>query len=287
MRNRWNGDYALLPPVHQYIVNRKIRLHYTSRGSFELLAHLENLPYHNVRTLDLHIDKFFVDNESQRYFEKIVKTMEKCIHLDKLSLAMVPGVTPAVDSHLFEEQYHLPPLRDITLQSYSWPEEYEANHNYWNFSRIERLVLIDMPIRNFLVNSSFATSDLLHLTRLVLGDLIGGYLQSMQADNTNFMLMTDAAREVWKRAVNLQSLSIPKGWRSFLPSQDFGLLNPNLRELNLLLRERRCDGALWTEPVNDTLDLEDLSALHFACPRLRSLHFATRLSGQWAVLPVC
>jgi hypothetical protein len=248
-----------------------------------LLSSLNRLPYLNVRTLEIKLKEFNVTTSTQSHFEMIAVAVAQCHNLHKFVLSMLPGVTPSVDSYYFEEQYQFPPIRDLELHGYDWPYEYDAKHYYWDFSKIERLVLTHVSLRSFFINSSFPTSDLTHLKELVLGDLDGGYLVSMSGNDHEFEQMQAAADQVWQRAVNLQSLSVPDGWRVYLPTHKFSVLPPHLRELNFLLRKRNCDGPIWTEPTNEPMDLEDLTALHAACPGLQKLMFATRLSGRQAV----
>ncbi|RYP71481.1 hypothetical protein DL771_004736 [Monosporascus sp. 5C6A] len=51
-----------------------------------------------------------------------------------------------------EEDQTLPPLEDLTLQSYDWDHGPDAAARHWDFSRLRALRLVDVPAFNFLAS---------------------------------------------------------------------------------------------------------------------------------------
>ncbi|RYP65177.1 hypothetical protein DL770_009055 [Monosporascus sp. CRB-9-2] len=49
-----------------------------------------------------------------------------------------------------EEDQTLPPLEDLTLQSYDWDHGPDVAARHWDFSRLRALRLVDVPVFNFL-----------------------------------------------------------------------------------------------------------------------------------------
>ncbi|KAF6840686.1 F-box domain-containing protein-like protein [Colletotrichum plurivorum] len=61
----------------------------------------------------------------------------------------------------FSHGERMPPLRDLVLKSYDWNHSKEETLAYWDFTRLESLDLISVPVFNFL-----SSVDFTHLTGL-------------------------------------------------------------------------------------------------------------------------
>lgn len=62
----------------------------------------------------------------------------------------------------------LPPMSNLVLKSYDWTHSTEEVERHWNMSRMNSLVLVSVPVFNFL--SSISPYDLCNLTRLQVQD---------------------------------------------------------------------------------------------------------------------
>ncbi|QLI72056.1 uncharacterized protein G6M90_00g084250 [Metarhizium brunneum] len=62
----------------------------------------------------------------------------------------------------------LPPLSNLVLKSYDWTHSAEEVERHWNLSQMKSLVLVSVPVLNFL--NSISPPDLCNLTRLQVHD---------------------------------------------------------------------------------------------------------------------
>jgi hypothetical protein len=62
----------------------------------------------------------------------------------------------------FNQGERLPAVRQLALKSYSWNHSAEEVQEHWDFSRLESLELIDIPIFNFLRSVRFGDFENLH-----------------------------------------------------------------------------------------------------------------------------
>lgn len=62
----------------------------------------------------------------------------------------------------------LPPFKELSLRSYNWNHSAAAVRQHWDFSKIRRLEMVDVPLKPFLNSVSF--TDFRHLEALHLDD---------------------------------------------------------------------------------------------------------------------
>ncbi|KAL3956610.1 hypothetical protein ACCO45_009456 [Purpureocillium lilacinum] len=109
--------------------------------------------------------------------DSLKRLIMQCPHLQTLHYEDLGIGT----SFSFLEAERMPPVDDLVLKSYNWNHSPEEVAKHWDFSSIQSLKLVNMPVSNFL--NSIYLPDFTSLHTLKVEDY-GGHLQDMRPSAT-------------------------------------------------------------------------------------------------------
>ncbi|RYO76640.1 hypothetical protein DL766_007374 [Monosporascus sp. MC13-8B] len=171
-----------------------------------------------------------------------------------------------------EECQTLPPLEDLTLQSYDWNHGADAAARHWDFSRLRALRLVDVPAFNFL--SSVDPERLAGLHTLRCDDFSAHLPVDRRADATR------ALRQLVGRIRALRVLEVTCHTHLFLPPTAAAATASSSPE-----HHNDDDPLLRHAPTLRTLRIRDHAGAGFSdeaappCPTLRA-GYARRLTRR-------
>ncbi|KAL7621205.1 hypothetical protein AAE478_008522 [Parahypoxylon ruwenzoriense] len=193
----------------------------------------------------------------------------------------------------FEGDERLPAFEDLFLRSYDWDHSADVVQNHWDFSRLRRLTLVDVPLFQFLRSVPYAELRQLHTLHL---EDFNTHLpdRCQEATESLYMLMEQirALRSLkvtchtslfpvgilLRHAASLQELS----FRDYVGFGDEGRRCPTMQVEDLTLLSRGLVNLFALELDMDTAALGDPSAvvafLRALCefPRLGALVLHTQ-----------
>lgn len=217
-------------------------------------------PLDKLDSLDV---KFRRVDESEDEIQLLAEALVDCVRLRSLS------ITPDEDGENFYFPTlisTLPAVRELKLMRYDWPSLSTAAQDFWDFSSVETLSLVDVPLFQLYRNNNSRPYQFSSLRTLVLGSTVDTTLDIEECLETE-----RALDHLWKNAPGLESLTLYKLPFSLWPPVSFKYFGSTLLELNLL-DPGSDEGDSWIPPDNTYIDLGDLKALQAACNRLEKLH---------------
>lgn len=157
----------------------------------------------------------------------------------------------------FNGNERLPPFEELYLRSYDWNHSAIAVRQHWDFSKIRRLDMVDVPLKPFLNSVSFA--DFQHLEALRLDDS-SMHLPDIQRDTTRGQYI------LVKQIRGLEELSLTCDTQSF-PIDGILQHRQSLRSLHF----RDYTGFTDEDSRCPTIRAEDLDIMSRALINLRAL----------------
>jgi hypothetical protein len=230
-----------------------------------------------LKSLDLVVEPASVE-EVEEDLEILTEAVANCRKLETIKLAKTQDEDSPLDNFFLPgSDVRFPAVRNLSLEDYAWPPKSAISHNFWNFSKIENLSLIRVPLLNFLRNSTFISDGVMGLKELTI-----------EALEEDIILITglpqrkawDVARGLlWTQAKKLQTLTIHKFWDHICPLRELKNLEQHLTRLDLL--DCGSDyGDSWSPPQNEVVTPDALKELRVSLPRLLELNFGYVLSGK-------
>ncbi|KAI1212803.1 uncharacterized protein F4807DRAFT_414548 [Annulohypoxylon truncatum] len=140
-------------------------------NSISIKLYIEDLPLHVFDSESHDMDLQAIPTSNLVSLEMVTPILSLMTRLESLKRLLIEACSIETFLHndrgqgtqfSFEENERLPAFQELSLRSYDWNHSINEVRKHWDFSRLRRLTLIDVPLFPFLDSIPFSQLHQLH-----------------------------------------------------------------------------------------------------------------------------